>query len=60
MVKGNDVEWAGGATRIAKNIGVAQRADVKAIVDDANAADAPLRNLVIGTQSATSSGTRPA
>ena len=37
MVKGGDVEWAGGATRVAKNLGVAQRADVKAIVDDANA-----------------------
>ena len=39
MVQGGDVAWAGGATRIAKNIGVAQRADVKAIVDEANAAD---------------------
>ncbi len=37
MVQGGDVEWAGGATRIAKNIGVSQRADVKAIVDTANA-----------------------
>ena len=51
MVKGDDVEWAGGATRVAKNIGVAQRADVKAIVDDANAQTAVLRNQVIGTQS---------
>ena len=32
-----DVAWAGAATRIAKNLGVAQRADVKAIVDKANA-----------------------
>ena len=52
VVEGNDVEWAGGATRIAKNLGVPQRADVKAIVDDANAQTAILRNQVIGTQSA--------
>ena len=51
LVKGNDVAWAGGATRVAKNLGVAQRADVKAIVDNANAATAVLRNQVIGTQS---------
>ena len=50
MVKGDDVKWAGGATRIAYNIGVAQRADVKAVVDDANAQTAVLRNQVIGTQ----------
>jgi 2',3'-cyclic-nucleotide 2'-phosphodiesterase (5'-nucleotidase family) len=50
MVKGGYVEWAGGATRVAKNLGVAQRADVKAIVDDANAQTAVLRNQVIGTQ----------
>ena len=50
MVQGGDVQWAGGATRIAKNLGVAARADVKAIVDDANAQTAVLRNQVIGTQ----------
>ena len=50
VVNGSDVEWAGGATRIAKNLGVAQRADVQAIVDDANAQTAVLRNQVIGTQ----------
>ena len=50
VVNGGDVEWAGGATRIAKNIGVAKRADVQAIVDDANAQTAVLRNKVIGTQ----------
>lgn len=50
VVRGNDVEWAGGATRIAKNLGVAMRADVKVIVDDANARTAILRNQVIGTQ----------
>jgi 2',3'-cyclic-nucleotide 2'-phosphodiesterase (5'-nucleotidase family) len=50
LIHGGDVEWAGAATRIAKNLGVARRADVQAIVDDANAATAPLRNLVIGTQ----------
>jgi hypothetical protein len=52
MVSGGDVEWAGGATRIAKNLGVAAKPDVKAIVDDANAQTAELRNQVIGTQAA--------
>jgi 2',3'-cyclic-nucleotide 2'-phosphodiesterase (5'-nucleotidase family) len=51
MVQGGDVAWAGGATRVAKNLGVAPRADVKAIVDDANAQTAVLRNQVIGRQS---------
>ena len=50
MVQGGDVQWAGGATRVAKNLGVAQRADVKAIVDKANTDTAPLRNVVIGSQ----------
>ena len=50
VVKDGDVEWVGAATRIAKNIGVAPRPDVKAIVDDANAQTAVLRNKVIGTQ----------
>ncbi len=50
MVQGNDVDWAGGATRIAKNIGVAPRADVQAIVQEANDQTAVLRNQVIGTQ----------
>jgi 2',3'-cyclic-nucleotide 2'-phosphodiesterase (5'-nucleotidase family) len=48
--KTSDVVWAGGATRVAKNLGVAPRADVKSIVDAANAATAVLRNQVIGTQ----------
>jgi 2',3'-cyclic-nucleotide 2'-phosphodiesterase (5'-nucleotidase family)/predicted AlkP superfamily phosphohydrolase/phosphomutase len=51
MVKGGDVEWAGGATRVAKTLGVTARADVQAIVDKANAETAVLRNKVIGTQS---------
>ena len=51
MVKGGDVEWAGGATRVAKNLGVPARSDVQAIVDDANAKTAVLRNKVIGSQS---------
>jgi 2',3'-cyclic-nucleotide 2'-phosphodiesterase (5'-nucleotidase family) len=51
VVKGRDVEWAGGATRIAKNIGVAADPTVQAIVADANAQTAVLRNQVIGTQS---------
>jgi 2',3'-cyclic-nucleotide 2'-phosphodiesterase (5'-nucleotidase family) len=50
IVRGQDVEWAGAATRIAKNLGVASRADVRAIVDDANAQTAILRNQVIGSQ----------
>ena len=50
IVHGQDVEWAGAATRIAKNLGVAKRADVQSIVDDANAQTAVLRNQVIGTQ----------
>jgi 2',3'-cyclic-nucleotide 2'-phosphodiesterase (5'-nucleotidase family)/predicted AlkP superfamily phosphohydrolase/phosphomutase len=50
MVRDGDVVWAGGATRVAKDIGVAPRADVQAIVDDANAQTAVLRNQVIGTQ----------
>lgn len=50
MVQGGDVVWAGAATRIPKTIGVTARADVKAIVDDANAQTAVLRNKVIGTQ----------
>jgi 2',3'-cyclic-nucleotide 2'-phosphodiesterase (5'-nucleotidase family) len=50
MVRKGDVEWAGGATRIAKTLGVAPRADVQAIIDEANAETAVLRNQVIGTQ----------
>ena len=42
--------WAGGATRVAKAIGVTPRDDVQAIIDDANAQTAVLRNEVIGTQ----------
>lgn len=50
MVHGGDVQWAGGATRFAKNLGVAARPDVAAIVADANAKTAILRNKVIGSQ----------
>jgi 2',3'-cyclic-nucleotide 2'-phosphodiesterase (5'-nucleotidase family) len=50
IIQGQDVEWAGAATRVAKNLGVAKRPDVQAIVDDANAQTAVLRNQVIGTQ----------
>jgi len=50
VVRGRDVEWAGGASRVARSLGVAPRADVQAIVDDANAASASLRNQVVGTQ----------
>jgi 2',3'-cyclic-nucleotide 2'-phosphodiesterase (5'-nucleotidase family) len=50
MVHGGDVQWAGGATRFAKDLGVAARPDVAAIVADANAKTAILRNKVIGSQ----------
>jgi 2',3'-cyclic-nucleotide 2'-phosphodiesterase (5'-nucleotidase family) len=50
MVAGNEVVWAGGTNFLPKTLGVAQRPDVKAIVDKANADTAPLRNVVIGTQ----------
>lgn len=52
ILERGDVRWAGGSTRIAKNVGVAPRGDVQAIVDDANAQTAELRNQVIGTQTA--------
>ena len=48
MVRNGDVEWVGGSTRVAKNLGVAPRADVQAVVADANAQTAVLRNQVIG------------
>ena len=51
VIHNEDVEWAGAATRIAKNLGVAAREDVQAIIDDANAQTEELRNQVIGTQS---------
>jgi 2',3'-cyclic-nucleotide 2'-phosphodiesterase (5'-nucleotidase family) len=50
MVAGGDVAWAGGATRVAKTLGVTPRADVQAIIDDANAQTEELRKQVIGTQ----------
>jgi len=50
MVLGNDVVWAGAATRTAWNLGVSKDPDVQAIVDAANAETAVLRNQVIGTQ----------
>lgn len=51
VIRDEDVEWAGASTRIAKNLGVAPREDVQAIIDDANAQTEELRNQVIGTQS---------
>lgn len=50
MVRNGDVAWAGGATRVAKTLGVTGRPDVQTIVDQANAETAVLRNQVIGTQ----------
>jgi 2',3'-cyclic-nucleotide 2'-phosphodiesterase (5'-nucleotidase family)/predicted AlkP superfamily phosphohydrolase/phosphomutase len=49
MVKDGDVQWVGGATRVAKDIGVTPRPDVQAIVNQANADTAVLRNQVIGS-----------
>jgi 2',3'-cyclic-nucleotide 2'-phosphodiesterase (5'-nucleotidase family)/predicted AlkP superfamily phosphohydrolase/phosphomutase len=51
LVRNGDVAWTGAATRVAKNQGVASRPDVQAIVDQAAADTAVLRNQVIGTQS---------
>ena len=51
LVKDGDVAWTGAATRTAKNLGVAQRADVKAIVDQAKVETGPKLNEVIGSQS---------
>jgi 2',3'-cyclic-nucleotide 2'-phosphodiesterase (5'-nucleotidase family) len=51
MLSRGDVVWAGTTNRTAKNLGVAARADVQAIVAQANAETAVLRNQVIGTQS---------
>ncbi len=50
MVRRGDVAWAGGATRVAKTLGVTPRDDVQEIVDQADAETAELRNQVIGTQ----------
>ena len=52
MVRGSDVVWAGTANRLAKNLGVAPRPDVKAIVDAATAAVADDLAVVIGEQEA--------
>jgi 2',3'-cyclic-nucleotide 2'-phosphodiesterase (5'-nucleotidase family) len=51
LVLGGDVVWAGGANRSAFTLGVPKDPAVQAIVDDANAQTAILRNQVIGTQS---------
>lgn len=50
VVADGDVQWVGSANRLAKNLGVTPRADVQAIIDNANAQTAVLRNQVIGTQ----------
>lgn len=50
MVAEGDVFWAGAATRVAKNLGVARRPDVQTIIDAANAEVAIIANQVIGTQ----------
>jgi 2',3'-cyclic-nucleotide 2'-phosphodiesterase (5'-nucleotidase family) len=50
VVHGGDVIWAGGANRTSVNLGVAERPDVKAIVDQANTDSYTERATVIGTQ----------
>jgi 2',3'-cyclic-nucleotide 2'-phosphodiesterase (5'-nucleotidase family) len=50
MVHGGDVEWAGGATRVAKNLGVTARADVQAVVTAANNEVRPILSKVVGNQ----------
>ncbi len=50
MVRDGDVAWTGASTRVAKSIGVPLRPDVKAIVDAANTAVAPILTQVVGTQ----------
>ena len=50
MVRDGDVAWTGASTRVAKSIGVPLRPDVKAIVDAANTAVAPILDQVVGTQ----------
>ncbi|HEY1274645.1 MAG TPA: 5'-nucleotidase C-terminal domain-containing protein, partial [Thermoleophilaceae bacterium] len=52
LLKGSDVKWVGAQTRLAKALGVPQRADVKAIVDKANADTVVPRTTVIGKQTA--------
>jgi 2',3'-cyclic-nucleotide 2'-phosphodiesterase (5'-nucleotidase family) len=50
MVRDGDVAWAGGATRVAKTIGVARRPDVQAVVAAANAEVLPILQEVVGPQ----------
>ena len=50
MVKDGDVAWAGGATRVAKTIGVAKRPDVQAVVDAANTEVQPFVSQPVGNQ----------
>jgi 2',3'-cyclic-nucleotide 2'-phosphodiesterase (5'-nucleotidase family) len=52
MIRGSDVVWAGSANRTAKNLGVAPRPDVQAIVTAATAAVADDLAVVIGRQTA--------
>jgi 2',3'-cyclic-nucleotide 2'-phosphodiesterase (5'-nucleotidase family) len=53
MVKDGDVAWIGAANRTAKNLGVAPRADVQAIVDAATAEVQDEIREVIGSQAQT-------
>jgi 2',3'-cyclic-nucleotide 2'-phosphodiesterase (5'-nucleotidase family) len=51
LVDDGDVQWAGTATRTAKSLGVTPRADVKAIVDKADADTLGPRSRVVGSAS---------
>jgi 2',3'-cyclic-nucleotide 2'-phosphodiesterase (5'-nucleotidase family) len=53
MVKNGEVAWIGAANRTAKNLGVEQRPDVKAIVDAATAEVQDDIRVVIGSQAKT-------
>jgi 2',3'-cyclic-nucleotide 2'-phosphodiesterase (5'-nucleotidase family) len=50
LVRGGDVEWAGGASRLARSLGVGPSPAVQAIVDDADAQSGPLLAQVVGAQ----------
>ncbi len=50
MIEKGDVAWVGGATRVAKDIGVARRSDVQGVVDAANAQVQPILSQVVGNQ----------
>jgi 2',3'-cyclic-nucleotide 2'-phosphodiesterase (5'-nucleotidase family) len=50
IVRDGDVVWAGGATRVAKDLGVTRRADVQAVIAAANTEVQPILSQVVGSQ----------